>query len=64
MKRFIVPLFVTILLTGCSTLENKDVSLRVRSPVADVNYDSRVSVVPVKSDTLPELEVNGIERIK
>jgi hypothetical protein len=39
-------LILILLCVGCSTeyntIEHKDISLRLRSPVVDIDYDSRV----------------------
>ena len=46
MKKLFLVLAMVFMLTGCATqyetIANKDVSLKVRSIWADVDYDSRV----------------------
>ena len=63
MRLFIIMLCL-MALTGCSTkyatVEGKDISVKVRSIWADVDYDSRVIPLP----TLPELNDEGLTELE
>lgn len=66
MRVFCVCLVACLIaLAGCSTkyetVENKDISVRVRSIWADVDYDSRVcgEITP-----LPELNEEGLIKLE
>jgi len=52
-------------LTGCSakyeTIQNKDISLKVRSVIVDIDYDSRVVIMPEALLPLPDLEKGKID---
>ena len=62
MKKLLV-LAMALMLMGCSTkyatIENKDVSVKVRSIWADVDYDSRVC--PEQLKPLPALNSGKIK---
>ena len=57
-----VVLLMAVILMGCSTkydtVEGKDISVRVRSIWADVDYDSR------RCEPLPPLDSEGLEPLE
>ena len=61
-KLFVLTVLFSLILTSCSTkydtIENKDVSVKIRSFWGDVDYDSRVC--PEQLKPLPELKESGI----
>ena len=65
MKKLLV-LAMALMLMGCSTkyatIENKDVSVKVRSIWADVDYDSRVC--PEQLKPLPVLNSGVIDPLE
>jgi len=69
MRLTIICLFISIIISsGCSTkydtIANKDVSVRVRSIWADVDYDSRVCESTKPLEALPELKESTLEPLR
>jgi len=69
MKKLIFLAVVGVFVfTGCSakydTIANKDISVKVRSIWADVDYDSRVSEDPKPLKPLADIEYNGFEPLE
>ena len=58
MKKFLILVVLAAMfsLTGCETIAHKDVSLKVRSGIVDVDYDSRVAIDPEKFKRLKALD--------
>ena len=66
MKKLFILFAMILLFTGCSTkydtIPNKDISVKIRSIWADVDYDSRVC--PEELKPLEELEGGIIEPLE
>ena len=65
MKKLLLVLVLCFMLTGCATqyetIKNKDVSLKIRSIWADIDYDSRRVDGAEELSLLPPLSNDGLE---
>ena len=71
MKRLFLLVVMGLFLTGCTakyeTIQHKDISLKVRSAIVDIDYESRVALNPGElkpMEPLPELKGSNTKPIK
>ena len=77
MKKIFILAVMALVLSGCvgsydsntryETIDHKDVSLKIRSVMVDLDYDSRVAVNPGELNSmepLPDLKEGGIKPLE